>query len=137
MFIPGTSSRLPGTRVRRRGQMRRENESTLDTKNETRCYQVYCMYQYLVCCSVLFSRFQGQNAASRQWRRVLRRTLTACLRLCFCCSCCSCWCCCCRCLCCCCCLFFCITFTFQLLGKLWSQVSPLLPPGTCLHFYRG
>ena len=30
--------------------------------------------------------------------------------------------------------FFCLTFTFQLLDKLWSQVSSLLPPGTCLQF---
>ena len=29
-----------------------------------------------------------------------------------------------------------LTFTFQLLDKLWSQVSSLLPPGTYLHFYR-
>ena len=26
------------------------------------------------------------------------------------------------------------TFTFQLLDKPWSQVSSLLPPGSCLHF---
>ena len=26
------------------------------------------------------------------------------------------------------------TFTFQLLDELWSQVSSLLPPGTCLQF---
>ena len=26
-----------------------------------------------------------------------------------------------------------LTFTFQLLDKLWSQVSSLLPPGTCLQ----
>ena len=32
--------------------------------------------------------------------------------------------------------FFWSHFTFQLLDKLWSQVSSLLPPGTCLHFYR-
>ena len=30
--------------------------------------------------------------------------------------------------------FLCPTFTFQLLDKLWSQVSPLLPPSTCLQF---
>ena len=32
--------------------------------------------------------------------------------------------------------FFCFVFTitFQLLDKLWSQVSSLLPPGTCLQF---
>ena len=29
---------------------------------------------------------------------------------------------------------FCLTFTFQLLDKLWSQVSSLLPPGTCIQF---
>ena len=30
---------------------------------------------------------------------------------------------------------FCLTYTFfQLLDKLWSQVSSLLPPGTCLQF---
>ena len=28
------------------------------------------------------------------------------------------------------------TFTFQLLDKPWSQVSSLLPPGSCLQFYR-
>ena len=27
-----------------------------------------------------------------------------------------------------------LTFTFQLLDKLWSQVSSLLPPGMCLQF---
>ena len=28
-------------------------------------------------------------------------------------------------------------FTFSdLMDKPWSQASPLLPPGTCLHFYR-
>ena len=27
-------------------------------------------------------------------------------------------------------------FDFQLLDKPWSQVSFLLLPGTCLHFYR-
>ena len=32
--------------------------------------------------------------------------------------------------------FFSSHFTFQLLDKLWSQVSSLLPPGTCLQFYR-
>ena len=32
------------------------------------------------------------------------------------------------------CVFCCLTFTFQLLDKLWSQVSSLLPPGTCLQF---
>ena len=26
------------------------------------------------------------------------------------------------------------TFTFKLLDKPWSQVSPLLPPGSCLQF---
>ena len=30
--------------------------------------------------------------------------------------------------------FFRLTFTFQLLNKLWSQVSSLLPTGTCLPF---
>ena len=29
-----------------------------------------------------------------------------------------------------------LTFTFQLLDKPWSQVSFLLPPGSCLQFYR-
>ena len=29
---------------------------------------------------------------------------------------------------------FCLTVAFQLLDKLWSQVSSLLPPGTCLQF---
>ena len=29
-----------------------------------------------------------------------------------------------------------LTCTFQLLDKPWSQVSSLLPPGTCLQFYR-
>ena len=29
--------------------------------------------------------------------------------------------------------FFGLTFNFQLLDKLWSQVSSLLPPGTCLQ----
>ena len=28
----------------------------------------------------------------------------------------------------------CLLFSFQLLDKLWSQVSSLLPPGTCLPF---
>ena len=27
------------------------------------------------------------------------------------------------------------TFTFQVLDKPWSQVSSLLPLGTCLHFF--
>ena len=27
------------------------------------------------------------------------------------------------------------TSTFQLLDKPWSQVSSLLPPGSCLHFF--
>ena len=31
-------------------------------------------------------------------------------------------------------LFLFLTLTFQLLDKLWSQVSYLLPPGTCLQF---
>ena len=31
-------------------------------------------------------------------------------------------------------IYFGLTFTFQLLDKLWSQVSSLLPPGTCLQF---
>ena len=31
-------------------------------------------------------------------------------------------------------LFFSHTFTFQLLDKPWSQVSSLLPPGSCLQF---
>ena len=31
-------------------------------------------------------------------------------------------------------LFFAHTFTFQLLDKLWSQVSSLLLPGSCLQF---
>ena len=30
--------------------------------------------------------------------------------------------------------FFNLTFTFQLLDKLWSQVSYFLTPGTCLQF---
>ena len=30
--------------------------------------------------------------------------------------------------------FFCLTFTFQLLDKLLSQVSSVLPPGTCFQF---
>ena len=30
--------------------------------------------------------------------------------------------------------FFLHTFTFQLLDKPWSQVSSLLPPGSCLQF---
>ena len=30
--------------------------------------------------------------------------------------------------------FFSHTFTFQLLNKPWSQVSSLLPPGSCLQF---
>ena len=30
--------------------------------------------------------------------------------------------------------FFSHTFTFQLLDKPWSQVSSLLPLGSCLHF---
>ena len=30
--------------------------------------------------------------------------------------------------------FFRLAFTFQLLDKLWSQVSSLLSPGTCLQF---
>ena len=30
--------------------------------------------------------------------------------------------------------FFSHTFTFQLLDKPWSQVSSLLPPGSCLQF---
>ena len=30
--------------------------------------------------------------------------------------------------------FFYLNFSFQLLDKLWSQVSSLLPPGTCLQF---
>ena len=30
---------------------------------------------------------------------------------------------------CCCLLLMCLPFTFQLLDKLWSQVSSLLPPG--------
>ena len=29
-------------------------------------------------------------------------------------------------------IFFPHTFTFQLLDKLWSQVSSLFPPGACL-----
>ena len=32
------------------------------------------------------------------------------------------------------CAFFFLTFTLRLLDKLWSQVSSLLPPGTCLQF---
>ena len=31
-------------------------------------------------------------------------------------------------------LFFSHTFTFQVLDKPWSQVSSLLPPGSCLQF---
>ena len=30
--------------------------------------------------------------------------------------------------------FFLDTFTFQLLDKPWSQVSSLVPPGSCLQF---
>ena len=30
--------------------------------------------------------------------------------------------------------FFCLTFIFQLMDKLWSQVSSLLPSGRCLRF---
>ena len=30
--------------------------------------------------------------------------------------------------------FFGLTFTFQLLDKLWTQVSSFLPPGMCLQF---
>ena len=32
--------------------------------------------------------------------------------------------------------FFPHTSTFQLLDELWSQVSSLLPPGSCLQFFR-
>ena len=32
--------------------------------------------------------------------------------------------------------YFSLTSTFQLLDKPWSQVSSLLPPGSCLQFYR-
>ena len=30
--------------------------------------------------------------------------------------------------------FVCITFTFHFMNKLWSQVSSVLVPGTCLQF---
>ena len=33
-------------------------------------------------------------------------------------------------------MYVCLTFTSQLLDKLWSQVSPVLPPGTCFPCYR-